>query len=80
MLQVIKNRIGGVMVSVLASSEAQVNRIIYFNTHKHQKIKYYILFVPLFDNEISTTAIHVYFLLYMTVVFAFDDPVLIVHI
>jgi hypothetical protein len=32
------------------------------------------------DNEISTTAIHVYFLSYMTVVLAFDHPVLIVHI
>jgi hypothetical protein len=36
------------------------------------------LFPP--DDEISTTAIHVYFLLYMTVVLAFDHPVLIVHI
>jgi hypothetical protein len=36
--------------------------------------------LPFFDNEISTTAIHVYFLLCMTVVLAFDDPVLIVHI
>jgi hypothetical protein len=32
------------------------------------------------DNEISTTAIHLYVLLYMTVALAFDHPVLIVHI
>jgi pantothenate kinase len=46
MLHVIKNRIGGVMVSVLASSEAQVNRII-FQYIETSDIKYYVLFVLL---------------------------------